>query len=288
MLLNMKEILEVAQKNNFAVGAYNIGNGEILKLVIEAAEENNSPAILSIHPDELEFVTDEFLGYVREVAHNTKVPVVIHLDHGANYEQVVRAIKCGFTSVMIDGSHLSFEENIKVTKEVVRLAHSVNVSVEAELGTIGDTGTSGEGGDSEIIYTDPKQAKIFVEETGVDTLAIAIGTAHGIYPKWMKPELKLDLLREIKEEVNIPLVLHGGSANPDNEIKEAVEIGICKVNISSDMKSVYFKKVIEILSENPNLYEPNAVFPQCIEAGKEVLKHKMTLFNSIGKAQLYK
>lgn len=210
MLINMKEMLKVAQENQFAVPAFNIGSGQILKAVVQSANEKNAPVILAIHPNELSFLGDSFVASCIEEANKSKVPMVIHLDHGENKEQILRAIRCGFTSVMIDGSHLPYEENVAISREIVEIAKGLNVSVEGELGTIGTTGTSSEGGTDEIIYTDSKLAKDFVEKTGVETLAIAIGTAHGIYPKGFKPELKLDLLKEIREVVDIPLVLHGG------------------------------------------------------------------------------
>ncbi|MGL4863194.1 MAG: ketose-bisphosphate aldolase [Cetobacterium sp.] len=287
MLVNMKDLLNVAQQNNFAVGAYNIGSAELLKVALEECEKNNSPIILAIHPDELEYLTDEFVEYIKTRATNSKVPVVLHMDHGSNKNQILRAIKCGFTSVMIDGSHLDFEDNVKLTKEIVDIAKPLNISVEAELGTIGNLGNSAEGGASEIIYTDPKKAKELVERTGVDTLAVAIGTSHGLYPKWMKPELNLELLKEIKNEINIPLVLHGGSANPDNEIEEAVQLGVCKVNISSDIKNAFFQKTREVLRNNEAALEPLLIFPEAIEEGKKVVKHKLGLFNCLGKADLY-
>ncbi len=150
-----------------------------------------------------------------------RVPIAIHWDHGATYEQILQAIQYGFTSVMIDGSLKPFEENLAITKKVTDSAHAVGVSVEGELGTIGGNDSYAEAGAAEIIYTDPDDAVTFVEQTGVDSLAIAIGTFHGLYPAHLKPELKLDLLKEIKSRVQIPLVLHGGSGNPDDEIREA-------------------------------------------------------------------
>ncbi|MCC0680789.1 ketose-bisphosphate aldolase [Clostridioides sp. ES-S-0005-03] len=287
MLINMKEMLKVAQENQFAVPAFNIGSGQILKAVVQSANEKNAPVILAIHPNELSFLEDSFVASCIEEAHKSKVPMVIHLDHGANKSQILRAIRCGFTSVMIDGSHLSYEENVTISRAVVEIAKGLNISVEGELGTIGTTGTSGEGGSDEIIYTNPQLARDFVEKTGVDTLAIAIGTAHGIYPKGFKPELKLDLLKEIKEVVDIPLVLHGGSSNPDEEIAQAVKLGVCKVNISSDVKSAYYKKCREVLEQNPSLYEPDAIYPQCIEAAREVIEFKMNLFNDIDKLKCF-
>lgn len=287
MLINMKEMLQVAQENQFAVPAFNIGSGQILKAVVQSANEKNAPVILAIHPNELSFLEDSFVASCIEEANKSKVPMVIHLDHGANKSQILRAIRCGFTSVMIDGSHLPYEENVAISREVVEIAKGLNVSVEGELGTIGTTGTSGEGGSDEIIYTNPQLARDFVEKTGVDTLAIAIGTAHGIYPKGFKPELRLDLLKEIKEVVDIPLVLHGGSSNPDEEIEQAVKLGVCKVNISSDVKSAYYKKCREVLEQNPSLYEPDAIYPQCIEAAREVIEFKMNLFNDIDKLKCF-
>lgn len=288
MLISGKEILRVANENKFAVPAFNAGSGQLLDAVMQACEETESPVMIAIHPDELKFLTDSFVAQVKYFANHSKVPVCIHLDHGASYEQVIHAIKLGFTSVMIDASHLPFEENIEVTKKVVSIAHPVGVSVEAELGTIGDTGNTVEGGVSEVIYTDPSTAQEFLERTGVDSLAIAIGTAHGIYPKNMKPELKLDILKETSYLTDIPLVLHGGSSNPDNEIQEAVKLGINKINISSDIKIAFTNKLRDVLdNEDCEAREPNVLFPSCIEETKKVALEKINLFNSVNKANLY-
>lgn len=181
-----------------------------------------------------------------------------------------------------------FEENVAKTAEVVRYSHMVDVSVEGELGTIGDTGTSIEGGMTEVIYTDPAKAKRFVEETGIDSLAVAIGTCHGLYPKGVTPKLRMDVLEEITHVVDVPLVLHGGSGNPDSEIAEAVRLGIAKVNISSDYKSAFFEKAREVLGREGSGWDPNNLFPECIEAAKEVLTQKMELLDSCGKAAVYR
>ncbi|UXV29077.1 ketose-bisphosphate aldolase [Mammaliicoccus sciuri] len=288
MLISGKEILRVANENKFAVPAFNAGSGQLLDAVMQACEETESPVMIAIHPDELKFLTDSFVAQVKYFANHSKVPVCIHLDHGASYEQVIHAIKLGFTSVMIDASHLPFEENIAVTKKVVDIAHPVGVSVEAELGTIGDTGNTVEGGVSEVIYTDPSTAQEFLERTGVDSLAIAIGTAHGIYPKNMKPELKLDILKETSHLTDIPLVLHGGSSNSDNEIQEAVKLGINKINISSDIKIAFTNKLRDVLdNQDSEAREPNVLFPSCIEETKKVAVEKINLFNSVNKANLY-
>ena len=288
MLVNMSQMLDVAKRHHFAVGAFNISESNLVRTVIEAAEEADSPAIIAVHPTELAYCKDEFVKYIVARASNSPVPFVIHLDHGDSIESVMRAIHAGFSSVMIDGSLLPFEENIEKTAEVVRYCHMVDVSVEGELGTIGNTGTTIEGGITEVKYTDPDDAKQFVEKTGVDTLAVAIGTCHGLYPKGVVPKLRMDVLKAIKETIDIPLVLHGGSGNPDSEIAEAVRIGIQKVNISSDYKSAFFTKAREILSQENSGWDPNNIFPECIDAAKEVVKQKMKLFDSVGKAALYR
>lgn len=287
MLYNMKELLTIAKENKFAVPAFNIGSLEILRAVMEVVEETNSPVILEIHPLEIEYLTDPFVLTVKEYAHKSKVPVVIHMDHGSNIYDVMRSIKNGYTSVMIDASNLPYEENVALTKQVVELAHKVNVSVEAEIGTIGAMNYETEGVDN-VLYTDPEQAKDFVKRTGIDCLAVAIGTAHGLYPKNFTPKLNLELLKILNKEVNIPLVLHGGSGNPDEEVTASVSLGVSKVNISSDVKSVFFKKCHELLNENPNQYEPCDLFPKCIDEAKKVIYHKLNVLNTIGKANLYK
>ncbi|MFS0927546.1 ketose-bisphosphate aldolase [Enterococcus durans] len=286
MLYTMKELLKVAKENQFAVPAFNICSYDMLKAIVEESERLNAPVILEIHPDEIAYLNDEFVASVRAYAHNSKVPVVIHLDHGGTVKDVLRAIRNGYTSVMIDASLQSFEDNLAITKEVVALAHAVGVSVEAEIGTIGNNG-SAEGGAANIIYTDPEQAKHFVEETNIDSLAIAIGTAHGLYPKDKTPKLNIELLKELNQQIDKPFVLHGGSGNPDAEVSESVRYGVAKVNLSSDLKSVFFDALREVLSDNPEMYEPNAVYPYANKKVQEVVKHKMGVLNTIGKAELY-
>lgn len=288
MLISGKKILSVANQHGFAVPAFNAGSGQLLEAVMQACEELQSPVMIAIHPDELSFLTDSFVDQVKYYANHTKLPVCIHLDHGASYEQVIHAIQLGFTSVMIDASHLPYEENVAITQKVVAAAHPVGVSVEAELGTIGDTGNSIEGGVTEVIYTDSDVAQDFVERTGTDSLAVAIGTAHGIYPKNIKPHLRHDILEEITKKVSIPLVLHGGSSNPDEEIAKAVKMGINKINISSDIKIVFANRLREQLnSGDSEMREPNVLFPPCMLETKKVAEDKIRLFNSANKAQLY-
>lgn len=287
MLMNMKDLLTVAQKNHFAVPAFNIGSDQLLKAVVKTVKELKSPVILEMSPDEFNFVGyAQIQAMLYEAAH-TDVPVCIHLDHGDSYETVVRAIQAGMTSVMIDASKLPYEENVAITKKVVETAHIANVSVESELGTIGTTGNSIEGGTEGVIYTVPEEAKQFIEDTGIDTFACAIGTAHGIYPKDMKPKLRIDILKDITDQVSVPLVLHGGSSNKDEEIAEAVKNGICKINISSDIKVAFYEQARKTLNENPGYREPLEIYPAAMEACGKVCADKIRLFNSQDKVKCY-
>jgi len=286
MLTTGKAILDVANEHNFAVPAFNISDYAMFNGIVDVSEEKNAPLILGIHPDEVRHVGADMIAAVIQRAHRSSVPIAIHWDHGASYPEILTAIRAGFTSVMIDGSMLPFEENIAISKKVVDTAHTVGLSVEGELGTIGKTDGEAEDGSDAIIYTDPEDALVFVQTTGVDSLAVSIGTYHGIYPATLKPELKLDLLKEIKEKVELPLVLHGGSNNPDDEIAQATQLGINKINISSDIKVAYHMKMREVLSDT-SLREPLTIQPPCIDAMKAVAGHKIDLFNTAGKASLY-
>ncbi|WAH97285.1 ketose-bisphosphate aldolase [Arthrobacter sp. MMS18-M83] len=286
MLVDGKTILDVANTHNFAVPAFNISDWAMFKGIAEISEEKESPLIVAIHPDEVRHLTTDLIRAIVARAHRSSVPMAIHWDHGGTYEQVLTAIQAGFTSVMIDGSMLPFEDNVAISKKVVESAHAVGISVEGELGTIGKTDSEAEYGTDSIIYTVPEDAVSFVQRTGVDSLAIAIGTYHGLYPATLKPELKLDLLREIKAKIGIPLVLHGGSNNPDDEIAQAVKLGINKINISSDIKVAYHAKMREVLADT-SLREPNSIQPPCIDAMKATAAQKIDLFNAAGKAVLY-
>lgn len=286
MLMNGNDLLGVANANNFAVPAFNVSDYAMMNGLFQISEEKQAPMLIAIHPDEVSHIGVEAILAIRERAHKSSVPVTIHWDHGGSYEQILLAIQSGFTSVMIDGSMLPFEENIAITKKVVDAAHAVGLSVEGELGTIGKMDDYGEGGASTIIYTDPSDAERFVAETGVDSLAIAIGTSHGIYPAGMKAKLELDLLKEIKSRLPMPLVLHGGSNNPDSEIAQAVQLGVNKINISSDIKVAYHIRMREILADI-GMREPNAIQPPSIDAMKVVAAQKIDLFNAAGKAALY-
>ncbi|RIX26641.1 ketose-bisphosphate aldolase [Amnibacterium setariae] len=286
MLLNGRDLLAVANEHDFAVPAFNISDWAMFTGIIAVSEEKDAPLIVAIHPDELSHITVDLLPAIVQRSYRSSVPVAIHLDHGASYEQVLTAIQSGFTSVMIDKSMLPFEENAEITKKVVDTAHAVGLSVEGELGTIGKTDGYAESGTDDIIYTQPEEAARFVELTGVDSLAIAIGTRHGIYPSHLKPELKLDLLKEIKAAAPLPLVLHGGSNNPDDEIGQAVKLGVNKINISSDIKVAYHVRMREVLADLGER-EPNSIQPGSIKAMNVTAAQKIDLFDAAGKASLY-
>jgi len=286
MLLTGKTLLDVANKHGFAVPAFNISDWAMGRGIFEISEEMNAPLIIAIHPDELRHTGAELMPAILERAHRSSVPVTVHFDHGTTYDQILWAIKSGFTSVMFDGSMLPFEENIALTKKAADAAHAVGLSVEGELGTIGKTDGEAEDGAATIVYTDPDDAIHFVERTRVDSLAVAIGTCHGIYPSWMKPELKLELLEDLKSKIDVPLVLHGGSGNPDTEIAQSVVLGINKINISSDIKVAYHDKMREVLLDKA-LREPNSIQPPCIAAMKETAGFKIELFQAHGKGVHY-
>ena len=287
MLYTGKSILDIANANNFAIPAFNISDWAMFNGVMDISEELAAPVIIAIHPDEVRHITTDLIAAMHSRAHRSSVPVAIHWDHGGTYEQMITAIQAGFTSVMIDASLMPFDENVALTRKVVEAAHVVGVQVEGELGTIGANDSYGESGAAEIIYTNVDDAVRFVEETGVDSLAIAIGTSHGLYPAEKNPELRHDLLEQIKAAVGIPLVLHGGSSNPDAELARAVSLGINKINISSDIKVSYHNRMREILGTDERLREPNAIQPEPIAALKVTAAEKIRLFGTDGKASLY-
>lgn len=237
MLANLKEVLENAREEKQAIAAFNVPNLEMVRAAIQAAEEAEMPVILQHAEGHGSLISLEEIGPIMlQYAKQSSVPVVVHLDHGKSFDVILQAMKLGFTSVMIDASDLPFEENITRTKEIMKVAHSLGISVEAELGHVFTSSLGGGEGrapdDDQIgdkdIYTDPNQAKTFVDATGVDCLAIAFGTVHGIYLK--EPRLDLDRVKEIYEEVSIPLVMHGGSGIAAEDYQTAIANGIAKIN----------------------------------------------------------
>lgn len=283
MLVTGTEILQDAHKNNYAVGAFNVNNMEIVQAIIEAAEETNSPVILQASQGGLKYAGVEYIAALgRLAAEKAKVPVALHLDHGTDFDQVMLCIRHGFSSVMIDGSRFDLEGNIAITKKVIEVAHAVGVSVEAELGKIGGTEDDIVVDEREATFTDPNEAKKFVDETDVDYLAIAVGTAHGVYKG--EPKLDFDRIKTIKEKLNIPLVLHGSSGVPKEAIEKAVSLGINKINIDTDLRVAFSGAIKDFIKENPENIDPRKILGPAKEAMKEVIKEKMHLFGSAGRA----
>ncbi|MCI1859795.1 MAG: ketose-bisphosphate aldolase [Sporolactobacillus sp.] len=289
MLVSGNRLLQVAHRNHFAIPAFNAGSGQLFTATLEKCEQLQAPFIMAIHPTELAFLRDSFVGQVIRAANHTDLPIALHLDHGASFEQVVHCIHIGFTSVMIDASLKSFAENVALTKKVVEAAHSAGVSVEAELGTIGDTGNNIKGHLTTVKYADPKVAKKFVEETHVDSLAIAIGTAHGLYPKDVKPNIKPEIVKAVAALIDIPLVLHGASNNPDDKIKQSIANGINKINISSDIKIAFAKELRKVLNDNDpdEIREPKIMFPSPMKETQRIVEEKIRLCNDVDRTRLY-
>lgn len=281
-LVTTKELMLKAQKEGYAIGAFNVENMEMVQAVVEAAEELHSPVIMQTTPSTVKYADlDYFYANVKTAAEKASVPVVIHLDHGSSFDLAMRAFRAGYTSIMIDGSHESYEDNITVSKAVANACHPAGVPVEAELGKVGGKEDDLDGGDGDP-YTDPKEAVDFVKRTGVDSLAVAIGTAHGVYKG--EPKLDLDRLSEIRKVVDIPLVLHGTSGVPDETVKECVKRGICKVNYATDLRIAFTKGVKEVFAENADTIDPKKYNAAGRTAVKEYVKHKIMVVGSNGKA----
>ena len=280
-LVTSEKMLSDAQKGGYAVGAFNVENMEMAKAVIAAAEEMRSPVMLQTTPSTVKYGSLEtFAAIVKAEASKTDIPVCIHLDHGNSFELAVQAMKAGYTSVMIDGSHETFEENVALTKKVVEVANAYGVPVEAELGKVG-----GKEDDLEAEAdhnTDPEEAKEFVERTGVDSLAVGIGTAHGVYKG--EPKLQFDILSQIREVVDIPLVLHGTSGVPDEAVEECIKRGICKVNYATDLRIAFTNGLNKYLAENPDTIDPKKYSAAGREEVKKYVMSKMKVCGSVGKA----
>ncbi len=283
MLVTGKELLLHADANGYAVGAFNISNMEILQAIIAAAEEEKSPVILATSESAIKYAGHEMIRAMVEVAaKKASVPIALHLDHGTTYETIVGCIRNGWTSVMIDGSHHSLKENIAVTAEIVKIAHAVGVSVEAELGRLSGVEDNISVDDKDAIYTNPNEAVEFVRETGVDSLAIAIGTAHGKYKG--TPHLDFDRLVKIKSMINVPIVLHGASGLNEETIKKAVTLGVDKINIDTDVRQAFTDGVHSVFAQKPSEYDPRKIVGAARDSMKEVVIGKMRMFGSSGRA----
>lgn len=273
------ELLKNAIKGGYAVPALNAENLEMVQAIIEAAGEMKSPVIIQTTPSTVNYLTlEEAYAMVKAMAERSSIPVCLHLDHCEHYEDVLKAIKVGYSSVMIDGSKLNYEDNIQLTKKVVEAAHAMGVPVEAELGTVGG---KEDGLSNTIAYTDPDQAVDFSKRTGIDIFAVAIGTSHGFYKG--EPKLDFELLKTIASETPLPLVLHGGSGVPDETVRKTIELGIRKVNFATELRAAATEAVREALKDE-SVIDPKKYMGKARTAVKELAKQKILLCGSENKA----
>lgn len=281
-LVTTKQLLLDAQKGGYAVGAFNVENMEMVQAVVAAAEELRSPVIMQTTPSTVKYANlNYFYENVKVAAQESSVPVVIHLDHGNSFELAMQAYRTGYTSIMIDGSHEGFEDNIALTSAVVKACHPGEVPIEAELGKVGGKEDDLEGGEGNP-YTVPSEAVEFVNATDVDSLAVAIGTAHGVYKGI--PKLDVERLSEIREVVSIPLVLHGTSGVPDEAVKDCISRGICKVNYATELRIAFTKGVKEYMEKNPDAFDPKKYNSAGREEVKQYVMSKIKVCGSVDKA----
>ena len=281
-LVTSKQLLLDAQAGKYAIGAFNVENMEMVQAVIAAAEELCSPVILQTTPGTLAYAPPElYYANVQAAANAATVPVAIHLDHGNSYELAIRALKAGYTSIMIDGSQKPFEENVALTAAVAEKCRAAGVPVEAELGKVGGKEDDLDGGEG-AGYTVPEEAAEFVRRTGVDSLAVAIGTAHGVYKGI--PKLDLDRISRIQGLVSIPLVLHGTSGVPDDTVRQCIARGMCKVNYATDLRIAFTEGVRAYLQDNPAAYDPKKYGTAGRERVKAYVLQKIKVCGSDGKA----
>ena len=308
-LVTTKEMFEKSMKEHFAIGAFNVNNMEIIQGIVDAAAENNSPVILQASSGAIKYARIHYLMKMVEAAveEHPNIPIAIHLDHGADFETCKLCIDSGFTSVMIDGSKYSFEENIALTKKVVDYAHEKGVVVEAEIGQLAGIEDDVNVSESDAKYTDPAQAEEFVKRTGCDSLAIAIGTSHGAYKFKGEAKLRFDILAEIKERIpNTPIVLHGASTVipelvemcnayggnipgakgvPDEILHQASVSGVSKINVDTDLRLAMTGSIRKAFAEDPSAFDPRKYLTPAREKIKETVSHKIKdVFGSSNKA----
>ncbi len=281
--VTLREVLTDAQRGGYAVGAFNTNNMEIVQAIVEAAEEERSPVILQASQGALKYAGIRYItAMVSAAVETSSIPVVLHLDHGTSFEQTMLCLKHGFTSVMFDGSKYSLKENIAATRKVVEVASAMGLSVEGELGKIGGTEDDISVDERDAVFTNPDEAKQFVEETGVDALAVAIGTAHGTYKG--EPKLDFNRLDTINKIIDTPIVLHGASGVPAESIRRAISLGVCKINIDTELRLAFTRGVQQAVTGNPGEYDPRKIIGPAKEEMKAVIKEKMRLFGCSGKA----
>jgi len=282
MIISTKQMLLNAKRSRYAVPAFNIHNLETMQVVFETCFEMRSPVIIAMSTSTIEYAGGDYIVGISEVASNKyDIPVAVHLDHFKDTAEIKKYIKWGFKSCMIDASHHGFGENVAITREIADYAHLFGASVEAEIGVIGGTEDNVSVDERDAMFTNPKDAVRFVEQTDIDSLAVAIGTAHGLYKG--EPKLDFGRLSEIASLVDVPLVLHGASDVPDEMIKKAISLGICKVNIATDLKIPFGTAVRDFFLQNPSETDPRKYMAPGKAAMKEVVKHKIEVCGSFGK-----
>ncbi len=282
-LVSMAQLLLDAQQGQYAVGAFNCNNMEIVQAIVSAAEAEKSPVIVQASQGAIKYAGIEYIAAMtRLAAEQASVPVALHLDHGTSFAQIMSCVRNSFTSVMIDGSKLPLEENIALTNKVIEAVRPLGISVEAELGKIGGTEDDITVSEKEALFTDPAEAERFVSETKVDALAIAIGTAHGQYKG--VPKLDFQRLTEIRKRVNVPIVLHGSSGVPDEAIQKAISLGVCKVNIDTNIREAFVAAARKVMVDHPQEIDPRKMLGPAREATVAIIREKIRLFGSSGKA----
>lgn len=280
---SFKEILNDGLKNGYAVGQFNVNNLEFLQAIIETAEEERSPVILGVSEGAMKYMNLEYtVAMAKAAAEKATVPVVLHLDHGSSFQVVLKCIRAGFSSIMIDASHYPLEENIAKTKQVVDACHVLGIDVEGELGRIGGTEDDISVDERDATLARPDEAVRLVKEAGIDALAPAIGSAHGLYKG--DPVLAFDRLQEIRDLTGVPLVLHGGSGIPDQDIRKAISLGVSKINVNTENQVSFTKKIREILNNDQKVYDPRKYLGPAREAIKETVREKIRLFGSNNRA----
>jgi len=260
-----------------------MNNLEFAQAIADAAAELNSPFIYGVSEGALKYMGMEYtVAMAKAAAKKTGLPIALHLDHGSSFEVAMACIRAGFTSVMFDGSHYPLEENIRLTKEIVKAAHAMGVSVEGELGTIGGVEDDLSVDEADAMLANPEEAIRFYEETGVDALAIAVGTAHGMYKG--EPKIRFDIIEEVASKIPVPIVLHGGSGVPDESIRKAIAAGVGKINVNTENQVACTEKVREVLAKDPKIIDPRKYLAPARAAMIEVVKSKIKLFGSENQA----
>jgi tagatose 1,6-diphosphate aldolase GatY/KbaY len=283
-LVSSTPLLQTARTNGYCIGAFNVHTLEMLQAVVEAAEETESPLIIQSTVGTVKHLGAEYIAAAASVASRvSSVPIALHLDHCTDFDLIIKCVRAGYTSVMIDASMHPFEENVRQTKKVVEVANAIGINVEAELGKVGGVEDDIVVADDEALMADPEECVKFVELTGVSTLAPAIGTAHGIYKG--DPKIDFERIKQIAERISIPLVLHGGSGIPEEQVKRCVSLGMSKMNIATEIRIVFSDAIKAVFAQNPEENDPRKYMIPAKKALKEAAIEKMRMLGCIGKAK---